>query len=379
MEMILLHVSMEKKEKQLSKDVYFPSTFLKSSSPLVFLGKYVLVPDGVHCPTCYSFHGYPSHELSNKESNQFLQLIEHCPCHCSHIELPRYWVIWYNDYLNQYFSKLDRKFDSLETLMRENKKLDEKSWKLVKEIETTKESFSVGLVFQKLWNMPEGILEDCKFVFPKILNFLYKNRIGFVKGKYLIICTELLFRYCERDVNLFLQLLGQAYSLVQSTYCSISRMAIEAGFWQVCPEFGGFFWKHIDLKKKFSFLREFMQKNTIFIKKFSLSMGPYYLIGGGYFSYVYNTMGDLVVWYLPNFWHEDYFGFNSEEKYFFYNFKHFWYGIEKSEFGCHYNGVPQEACDYNMLQFLLEHFQVRSEIPICLHNDSEKYIFCNTD
>ncbi|KAF2294906.1 hypothetical protein GH714_026936 [Hevea brasiliensis] len=61
-------------------------------------------------------------------------------------------------------------------------------------METTKESLSIGTVLQKLWDMPEGILDDCKISFSKTLDFLYKNRIGFVKGRHFVISTEHLLR-----------------------------------------------------------------------------------------------------------------------------------------------------------------------------------------
>ncbi|KAG8655138.1 hypothetical protein MANES_04G009351v8 [Manihot esculenta] len=360
MQMILLHGLRDTNEEQPQKHLLFSSTFLEKSpynAKLLssnFPGNFVIIPDGLHCPTCNSLHDYPSRELNNKECDDFLLLLEHCRCFCAFIGLPRNWLMDYNDFLNSYFSRLNRKFNSLEALMRKNQELEEKSWKLVREIDTTKETFSIGPVLEKLWDMPLGILDDCKISFSNTLNFLYRKRIGFVKGKYLIISTELLFRHCEGDINLFLQHLGKAYSLVQSLYCNVSRMAIEAGFWQLCPEFGGFFWRTIDLKKNFPFLREFMQDKMIFIKNFSLSVGPFYIIGGGYFSYIHNTMGDLVLWYIPNFWDEHNFGYNHETKEIFHNFQHFWYGVEESEFGCHYSGVIQEGCDYNMMQFLLE-------------------------
>ncbi|KDP34351.1 hypothetical protein JCGZ_11234 [Jatropha curcas] len=315
-------------------------------------GNFVLVPDGLHCPTCFSVHGYPSQELSHKESKDFLLLLEHCPCFCAYIGLPRYWIMDYNDFLNSYFSRLDRKFDSLESLTVRTRNLEEKTWKLVREKETIKEKFSVGVVFEKLGELPEGILDDYKFFFPRILDFLYENRVGFVKGKYLVVSPELLLRICEGDISLFLKYLSEAYSLVQSKYCSVSRMAIEGGFWQLCPEFGGFFWKNIDLRNNFGFLKEFLKEKMILVKNFSLSMGPYYLIGGGYFSYIYNTNGDLVVWYIPNFWDRHNFGYSFQDKTIYHNSKHFWYGIEESEFGCCYNGITEEICDSNMLQYL---------------------------
>ncbi|KAF2294908.1 hypothetical protein GH714_026946 [Hevea brasiliensis] len=88
------------------------------------------------------------------------------------------WLMIYDNYLNHYFNSLDRKFDSLEALMRNNQELEEKSWKLVREMETTKESFSIGPVLQKLRDMLEGILDDCKILFSETLDFLHKNRIG---------------------------------------------------------------------------------------------------------------------------------------------------------------------------------------------------------
>ncbi|XP_048234432.1 uncharacterized protein LOC125370975 [Ricinus communis] len=219
MEMILRHEGIRREQRRPHFDV--PSEFLeafssdhqccdnKLQSPTPS-GKYVLVPDGLHCSTCYSIHGYPSHEQTERESEDFLQLLEHCTCFCAYIELPRHWLVMFNDYLNQYFDKLDRKYNSLEEMMLKNQELQERSWRLVREIETEKESCSVDPVFQKLLEMPEGILEDCKIWFPEILNFLHENRLGF----------------CQGDVNLLLNYLSQAYSLVHCKYCSISRMAI---------------------------------------------------------------------------------------------------------------------------------------------------------
>ena len=36
-------------------------------------------------------------------------------------------------------------------------------------------------------------------------------------------------------------------------------------------------------------------KNIIEIKKFSVTIGLFYLLGGGYFSYIYNSKKDLVL------------------------------------------------------------------------------------
>ncbi|EEF34940.1 conserved hypothetical protein [Ricinus communis] len=171
MEMILRRETTEREENLSHSDIY--SRFLKSvaydmysdyrPSSSISSGKFVLVPDGLHCLTCYTVRGYPSHELTKNESDTFVSLLEQCPCFCARIELPRYWVVWYNDYLNQHFDKLDRKFNSLEELMIKNQELQEKPWKLVRENETTKEScFSVSPVLEKLMEMPEGILDDCK-------------------------------------------------------------------------------------------------------------------------------------------------------------------------------------------------------------------------
>ncbi|XP_065866381.1 uncharacterized protein [Euphorbia lathyris] len=350
MEMFLLH---DTKENDQECEISFLPTFLeKNLDNNVFFGapKFVEIPDGLYCLTCYNFHGYPSRELTTNETEYFLFLLVNCPCNCASIEYPREYMLGSYDHLHQHFNELRRKFNSFEDLTTKIIFFNEKSWKLVRESDTKKDNMMAGPIIDMLMELPEGILEDYKTSFHEFLKKIYKERIGFVKGRYLVISTEVLFRQCLGNTVLFLEILSEAYALVESQYCSISRFAIESGFWQVCPEFGGFFWRNNNLEKDFPFLRKFMQeKRNVFVKNFSLSMGPYYLIGGGYFSYIENIRGDLIFWYIPNFWQE---AFRHEENACDYNAENFWYGWcgrNKLKYGCPYNGVTVNECDYKMM------------------------------
>lgn len=77
-------------------------------------------------------------------------------------------------------------------------------------------NMTTGPVLEMLMEFPEGILEDSKVSFHQFLKKLYNDRTGFVKGKYLVMSIELLFRQCEGDKAMFLKVLSAAYSLVES-------------------------------------------------------------------------------------------------------------------------------------------------------------------
>ncbi|WCJ41708.1 hypothetical protein M5689_022558 [Euphorbia peplus] len=357
MEMVMLHDTMDE-DKEC--ETMFPPTFLEKFVKYDFAGvpKFVKNPDGIYCITCYKSHGYPSQELTDKETEYFLLLLQQCAsCNCTRIEYPRRYILGKYDHLHKYFSKVRKKFDTFEDLTTKITYFNEKSWKLVRESETKKDTVTAGPIIDMLMELPEGILEEYKASFHQFLKKVYREKIGFVKGKYLVISTENLFRQCEGDKILFLEILSEAYALVESRYFSITRLAIESGFWQVCPEFGGFFWRNNDLETQFPFLREFLKvKGNIFVKNFSLSIGPYYLIGGGYFSYIRNNGEDIVFWYVPNFWQE---GFTHEEKACYNNAQNFWYGWygtwcgrKPSKYGSSYNGVTVNECDDEMRNFL---------------------------
>ena len=82
-------------------------------------------------------------------------------------------------------------------------------------------------------------------------------------------------------------------------------------------------------------------------------MAPYYLIRGVYFSYIYNSNQELVVWHVPNILYGNYYGYTLDEKLFTFNYKYFQGGDEDSPFGCCYNikSTIKEACDNKMKQF----------------------------
>ena len=88
-----------------------------------------------------------------------------------------------------------------------NKKLGARSWKLIIESEIRKSDYALGLVMDRVEMMPEEILSNYVTEFSELIYFLYYNRIGFIKGKHLVICTELLFRHCDGEVNKFLKVI----------------------------------------------------------------------------------------------------------------------------------------------------------------------------
>ena len=148
---------------------------------------------------------------------------------------------------------------------------------------------------------------------------------------------------------MFMELVAEANGLVQSTYCSITRLAFDGGFWQVCPELGGFVWRDTDIQTQFPFLRDFLIQNNVIVRNFSLSTGPWYIAGGGYFSYVTNIDFKLVIWFVPNLWQDS---FTSLQKSRMYLDSSFWFGRSQSRYGCPYSAVSYDFCDENLLEVL---------------------------
>lgn len=90
--MDLLHRRIMETEYKDQCELIFPPQFLEKQPLDVFnkFRKFVEVPDGLSCPDCYNYHGYPSRELSVNECMDFIFFLERCPNYnYASIEYPR--------------------------------------------------------------------------------------------------------------------------------------------------------------------------------------------------------------------------------------------------------------------------------------------------
>lgn len=335
------------------RETAFPPFFLQDQ--LHDAGRFVQFGDGYRFVSCDFMHSYLTGPVAKEICEEHILLLQNCPkCNGIQFDGHRKFFFTNRDFLDD---ELFPKFDSMEMLVDSCPYVDESSLKLVRTVNTLRGDFNEGPVASFLNRLPAHLLEDHNKTFYRLLKKMYTFSVGFVKGKYLVISVELLVRVFASDVPEILRFLSEAYALVQSNYCSISRMAFEGGFWQVCPEFGAFYWMDNVFERDYPFLRDFMRGKNIFVKNFSLSIGPHYVVGGGYFSYISNVHGNIVIWFVPNFWLDSLSHFNKAKG---LNSDTFWFGWHYNQwrrllrYGYNYNCVSPEQCNQRLLGHLSE-------------------------